>query len=621
MHYAGRLHKLLAVLRTMVIRLSRQLSYPCYILQRIIGILTSRFLRSSTVYASASGRRECREQCSTASNASSVAILPSLYPSEFESGRSVSHHSGHTRALAESSHPEEVESNHVSVSIATSLQDGTPPILKPMTASDVRRYSKKSQIQRTDTDFMISPGRKDFSIPDKIDAGDLIWDCQIHPHGTLYFSSEQVTWKDPEMETTMVQITVFTDSDVRKQSNSDVIATCMRTLLDQAQIAGHLEDTLTELTIDLSTNARGEPECKYYFVAPDRRVLFWEDDFEAKHLFGEVKGVTSGHIKYAMEAEYWMHRELYPNDCKITPELHRELQAMILHAYADTIFSEISLAPFDTDELQRALNIVDYLNGIVNKPDSTANDQYIWAYARLMRMFTRARFSNFYGEIGARLGTDHTVYAEDNYLDKRPIVKLFNIVLFGSPSSHVRKIDSVWVDQSVNRPRWKMFMNGLTSEWSGLAIYSTVMLAVDISFLAVPAISERPSAQIALYISSLWSVASLVVSALLAQSGGQQDSINRATAFMTRMTRSLHGKENLAIIFSLPYALVIWGMVFFFLALSLVIFLSANVTTWCTVGPAWLLVIGFIAWPVWAAKSPPIGQPTSSLWIRRKLGK
>jgi hypothetical protein len=62
----------------------------------------------------------------------------------------------------------------------------------------------------------------------------------------------------------------------------------------------------------------------------------------------------------------------------------------------DTIFSEVSLAPFDTDELQRALSIVDYLNGefrsyivscrfvnlsqgIVNK-DSTADDQYIWAY-------------------------------------------------------------------------------------------------------------------------------------------------------------------------------------------------------------------------------------------------
>lgn len=617
MYYARRvLHKLLVILRMMVIKLSRQFSYPYYILQHILSTWTSRLVCSSVANTTASSCHERRETRGNEPNTSPVAVLPSLdYPSE--SGHSVSQHSEHTRQG--SSLPEDVESNHVSVSIVTSLQDSALPILKPMTASDIRRYSKKSQIQRTDTAFMIPAGQKDFSIPDRIDAGDLIWDCQIHPHGTLYFSSEQVIWKDPEMETTMVEITVFTDADVRNQSNSDVIASCVRMLLDQAQIAGHLEDTLTELTVDLSTNTRGELECKYYFVAPDRRALFWEEGFEAMNLFGEVKGVTNGHIKYAMEAEYWMHRELYPNDCEITPELYRELQAMILHAYTDTIFSEASLAPFDTDELQRALNIVDYLNGIVNKPDSIINDQYIWAYARLMRMFTRARFSNFYGEIGARLGTDHTVYAEDSYLEKRPLVKLFNLVMFGSPSSHVRKIDSVWVDQSVNRPRWKTFMNGLTNEWSGLAIYSTVMLAVDISFLAVPAISERLSAQITLYISSLCSVASLVVSALLAQSS-HQDSIDQATAFMTRMTRSLHGKENLAIIFSLPYALVIWGMVFFFLALSLAIFLSANVTTWCIVGPAWLLVIGFIGWPVWTARGPQIGQLVSSLWIRRKLG-
>ncbi|KAG1776645.1 hypothetical protein EV702DRAFT_328099 [Suillus placidus] len=185
------LHKLLAILRTMAIKLSRQFSYPYYILQRILSTWTSRArVRSSAANANASSRHERREQRGNEPDASPVAILPSLnYPSE--SGHSVSQHSEHTRA--ESSLPEDVESNHVSVSIVTSLRDSAPPILKPMTASDVRRYSKKSQIQRTDTAFMIPAGRKDFLIPDKIDAGDLIWDCQIHPHGTLYFSSEQVS--------------------------------------------------------------------------------------------------------------------------------------------------------------------------------------------------------------------------------------------------------------------------------------------------------------------------------------------------------------------------------------------------------------------------------------------
>lgn len=51
------------------------------------------------------------------------------------------------------------------------------------------------------------------------------------------------------MGTTEVEITVCTDADVREQLNSDVIASCVRTFLVQAQVAGRLEDTLM---VDLS---------------------------------------------------------------------------------------------------------------------------------------------------------------------------------------------------------------------------------------------------------------------------------------------------------------------------------------------------------------------------------
>jgi hypothetical protein len=141
------LHKLLAILRTMVVKLSRQFSYSCYILQRILSTWTPRLMRSGVTNKNANSRHECREHCSNEPNVSPVAILPSL---DSESGHSaqphsVSQHSEHTRTTG-GSLPDDVESNHVSVSIVTSLRDSAPPILKPMTASDVRRYSKKSQM-------------------------------------------------------------------------------------------------------------------------------------------------------------------------------------------------------------------------------------------------------------------------------------------------------------------------------------------------------------------------------------------------------------------------------------------------------------------------------------------
>jgi hypothetical protein len=145
MHHAYRvLHKLLAILK-IVIRFSRQFSHfygPYHIVQRIFGALTSKSVRSSAAYPSDICPHELHCELERGSDVLPVAILPSLQYSS-ESWHSVN--SGH--ADAEGSPPGAGGgSNHVSVSIESSIWDNTPPILRPMTASDIRRYSKKSQM-------------------------------------------------------------------------------------------------------------------------------------------------------------------------------------------------------------------------------------------------------------------------------------------------------------------------------------------------------------------------------------------------------------------------------------------------------------------------------------------
>ncbi|KAG1721995.1 hypothetical protein EDB19DRAFT_1835203, partial [Suillus lakei] len=270
----------------------------------------------------------------------------------------------------------------------------------------------------------------------------------------------------------------------RTCADSDAIPSCVKTLFEQAPLAGHLEGTFMELNIHTGGWA----------------------------LFSGIEGVTSGHIKYAMEAEYWAHIFLPTKGVQDAPGVVSErLQDNSWTSprtagndppYLYRYNLEIVLVPFDTDELQRALTIIESLS--VHK--------LYWA-----ALSKEERYSNF---------------------------SISSILV---PSTHVRQINSIWVD---DRPRWEIPMDRLMSQWSRPAIYSTVMLAVDISFLAVLVIGQRPPAQI--------SMVSLVVSVLLVQSGRHQDSINRATAFMTRMTRSFHGEGGLAIIFSLLYAPVIW---------------------------------------------------------------
>jgi hypothetical protein len=105
------------------------------------------------------------------------------------------------------------------------------------------------------------------------------------------------------------------------------------------------------------------------------------------------------------------------------------------------------------------------------------------------------------------------------------------------------------------------------------------MLAVDISFLAVPFVQTQMAAILVSYMSTLCAMGSLVVSLVLA---GQVNDSRRDSAksvvssffdcsaciiyiqatFMERMSSSVLGLESLALMLSLPYALLIWGCVF-----------------------------------------------------------
>lgn len=93
------------------------------------------------------------------------------------------------------------------------------------------------------------------------------------------------------------------------------------------------------------------------------------------------------------------------------------------------------------------------------------------------------------------------------------VFKVVNLFLFGEPNEHALRLQRAWVDSIVIQPRWKDFITRLKDEWNRYTLLvspsrfawpiiyrsqSTVMLAVNISFLAVPGII--PSAPVAILI-------------------------------------------------------------------------------------------------------------------------
>lgn len=113
------------------------------------------------------------------------------------------------------------------------------------------------------------------------------------------------------------------------------------------------------------------------------------------------------------------------------------------------------------------------------------------------------------------------------------------------------------------------------------------MIAVDVSFLAVPSVNIGNAGSVAVictYISLFCIVGSLVVSLFLTRQNRMygQESADKAVSkehcagdqislkqsqvvFLMRVTGSVFGTKSLATVHGLPYAMLLWGWVFLLL--------------------------------------------------------
>ena len=140
------------------------------------------------------------------------------------------------------------------------------------------------------------------------------------------------------------------------------------------------------------------------------------------------------------------------------------------------------------------------------------------------------QFLNFCGQPCARLNADTPLFGQQKW-NRRIAFRAVNLFLLGSPNEHAVRLQRVWVDGIIIQPRWKDFVNRLKDELSRYTIFvsvvrfacrisygsqSTVMLAVNFSFLAVPGVvipgTPASSIEIIIYCSVVSTVASIVFS-------------------------------------------------------------------------------------------------------------
>ncbi|KAG6915529.1 hypothetical protein DXG01_011026 [Tephrocybe rancida] len=339
---------------------------------------------------------------------------------------------------------------------------------------------------------------------------------------------------------------------------SGFIATMEEFIRSKNLLQSEDADLILEITIEDGANW-----CGYYYASHSNRSLFWLESVDLSRHIGEVSGALSA--------------------------THLNVQS----SHATTI-------NLTKDDLREMSDIVE---------NAAMKD----------------RFMNYHGQYGARLNQSQSVH-NNKKRKHTPLIKSFSPLLFSAPNTHLRTLEALWIDQLTLKVRWTAFFAKLNAQWGEHILHASILLNANIAFLAIPSndpsnnsgtlLAARSAAQVASYISVVTSFASMMLALLLVRQHKAKERDTEAVeeyhAYLLRHNKTKRGFEDLAIIYSLPYALLSWGMVTFLIAFLLMCFVKSTVVVRSVIGFSATLICGLIFWSIWM-----FWEETELRWRRR----
>ncbi|KAJ6615092.1 hypothetical protein B0H10DRAFT_1950218 [Mycena sp. CBHHK59/15] len=301
-----------------------------------------------------------------------------------------------------------------------------------------------------------------------------------------------------------------------------------------------------DIVLDIIKEDRESLECGYYIVDHSARNVFWLDVFNMSDLtvWKTVPGiVSSSHvnltfIELGLEIEYWRHCDLFPSSTSLSPTVIQELCDTIVYSIGDAMTSPTTTIPFPVDHMVKMLTLTNTMNMHLEAVKDETRSGFIVVAAPIY-------FTAFQPLKDSTISTESTPPVSTSYTS------------------------------------WNKLIGRLRAEWQDLILYfiggqATLVLNANVGFLAIPNIGNSVTgAQISSYISIFFGLGSIIFGLILSRKYRleTQDAATACEAikFFKRHRESVFGLEALAIVHSLPYVLMMWGMATFLLAFLIVV--------------------------------------------------
>ncbi|KAK0196697.1 hypothetical protein F5146DRAFT_13907 [Armillaria mellea] len=319
-------------------------------------------------------------------------------------------------------------------------------------------------------------------------------------------------------------------------------------------------------------------------------------------------------IRRYLQKEYWNHHYFFSDLHQLTKAQWISVQKCILLAETDVIMSETSTVSCSIGKLKTMSKSIILAEKLVTSEVA----------ASYMMALLRDQILNYHGQRNVRTDRVESVYGYDFNSQKRTLpFRTMNLLLFHAPIKHYTSLDKVWVDRLISTGPWQGLIEQITDKWQQHVGLATILLAVNMAFLAIPSVDvmsagqqHRFVTQLLCYLSVASSMAAIILGFILMSHHNalKHAGVQAVTRFLERHWQDDIGFERLSIMYSTPYALLMWSIISFLASFFSMCLQSADpVSLKVSVALAFLLGTALCAWCIY------LFWDGSNQWIQQCL--
>ncbi|KAK0496966.1 hypothetical protein EDD18DRAFT_1253291 [Armillaria luteobubalina] len=301
--------------------------------------------------------------------------------------------------------------------------------------------------------------------------------------------------------------------------------------------------------------------CRYYFVNNDVECIFWLSKCRLNDYLSELRGEMSPDFIFRyLQQEYWNHHYFFSDLHQLTSAQWKSVKKSILLAETDVIMSKFTTVTRSIDELKTMSKT------IILAEELDASE----VAAAYMMALLRGQIFNYHGQRHARTSRVESIYGYDHNKDQRTIpFRTMNLFLFYAPIKHLTTLNNVWVDRVIVKGPWEHLIEEITNKWQQHVGMATILLAVNMVSLAIPSVDNKGASQsvthVLCYLSVTSNMATIIIGLLLISHHNtlKHTNLSDVVEFLERNWQYSIGFERLSIVYSIPSAFLMWGLIYF----------------------------------------------------------